>query len=91
MRQVMLAAAHEKGLEFLWLGDCGAVIAQGGGVTIVGETIAKRSAESARARKPNEAGEGEGRAQACQEARTQACRQACRCSRALSSRPADRL
>lgn len=48
---VMLAAAHEKGLEFLWLGDCGAVIAQGGGVTIVGETIAKRSAESARARK----------------------------------------
>lgn len=47
---VMLAAAHDKGLEFLWLGDCGAIIAQGDGVSVVGETIAKRSAESARAR-----------------------------------------
>jgi serine/threonine protein phosphatase PrpC len=48
---VMLTATHANGLEFLWLGDCGAVIAQGDGVTVVGETMAKRSAESARARK----------------------------------------
>jgi serine/threonine protein phosphatase PrpC len=48
---VCLAAEQEKGLEFLWLGDCGALIAQGDGVTVIGETIAKRSEESARARK----------------------------------------
>jgi serine/threonine protein phosphatase PrpC len=48
---LMLAAQHEKGLEFLWLGDCGAIIAQADAVTVVGETIAKRSAESARARR----------------------------------------
>lgn len=48
---VMLAAAHDKELEFLWLGDCGAITAQDAGVTVIGETIAKRSAESARARK----------------------------------------
>ena len=47
---LMLAATHDKGLEFLWLGDCGAIIAQGGDVTVIGETIARRSAESARAR-----------------------------------------
>jgi hypothetical protein len=47
---ICLAAAHEKGLEFLWLGDCGALVAQGGGVTVVGETIASRAEESARAR-----------------------------------------
>jgi hypothetical protein len=45
-----LAAAHAKGLEFLWLGDCGAIVAQGDAITVVGETIARRSAESARAR-----------------------------------------
>jgi len=35
----------------MWLGDCGALLSQGDGVTVVGETIAKRSEESARARK----------------------------------------
>ena len=45
-----LASAHAKGLEFLWLGDCGAIVAQGDAITVVGETIARRSAESARAR-----------------------------------------
>ena len=48
---VCLAAAHDKGLEFLWLGDCGALVAQGEDVTVVGETIAKRAEESRRARK----------------------------------------
>jgi len=48
---VMLAAKQEKGLEFLWLGDCGAIILQGDAITVLGETIAKRAQESARARK----------------------------------------
>ncbi|MBV9549992.1 MAG: protein phosphatase 2C family protein [Alphaproteobacteria bacterium] len=48
---VMLAAKHEKGLEFLWLGDCGAIIARGDAVTVVGETLTKRAEESRRARK----------------------------------------
>ena len=48
---VMLAAERDKGLEFLWLGDCGAIIAQDSGVAVVGETISKRGEESARARK----------------------------------------
>jgi serine/threonine protein phosphatase PrpC len=47
---VMLAALHEKGLEFMWLGDCGAIIAQGETVTVIGETMAKRAEESGRAR-----------------------------------------
>lgn len=48
---VMLAARHEKGLEFLWLGDCGAILAQGGAVSVIGETVAKRAEEGSRARK----------------------------------------
>jgi serine/threonine protein phosphatase PrpC len=48
---VCLAALHDKGLEFLWLGDCAAILAQGDEVTVIGETIARRAAESARARK----------------------------------------
>ena len=48
---MMLTVTHEKGLEFLWLGDCGAIITQGDGVTVVGETMAKRAEESGRARK----------------------------------------
>src|SRR3569833_1208826 len=47
---VCLAATHEKGLEFLGLGDCGAIVANGEIVTVVGETIARRAAESGRAR-----------------------------------------
>jgi serine/threonine protein phosphatase PrpC len=48
---VMAAAAHEKGLEFIWLGDCGAVLRQDDRVTVIGETMAKRAEESGRARK----------------------------------------
>lgn len=46
-----LAATHEKGLEFLWLGDCGAILAQDGDITVIGETIARRAEESSRARR----------------------------------------
>ena len=48
---VMLAAEHDKGMEFLWLGDCGGIIAHGDVITVVGETIAKRAEESSRARR----------------------------------------
>jgi hypothetical protein len=47
---MILAAEHEKGLEFLYLGDCGALVEQpDGGLKIVGETLDKRAAEAARA------------------------------------------
>jgi serine/threonine protein phosphatase PrpC len=49
---VMLAAQIEEGLEFLWFGDCAALLKQeGGAVQIVGETLDKRAAEAARAQK----------------------------------------
>ena len=48
---VMLVAETQKGLEFLWLGDCGAILAQGDAVGVIGETIAKRTEESSRARR----------------------------------------
>jgi hypothetical protein len=38
-------------MEFFWLGDCAALIEQDGKVEIVGETIEKRRAEAARARR----------------------------------------
>src|SRR5581483_3890732 len=38
------------GLEFLWFGDCAALIAEGGKVSVIGETIAKRGQEAARAK-----------------------------------------
>ena len=47
---MMLAAANEKGLEFLWYGDCAALLKQGDDpVTVIGETFDKRAAEAARA------------------------------------------
>ena len=46
---MMLAAEHEKGLEFLYFGDCGALVEQPDGLKIIGETLDKRAAESARA------------------------------------------
>src|SRR4051812_8163111 len=46
---MMLVAEHEKGLEFLYLGDCGAVVGQKDGVKVIGETLDKRAEESARA------------------------------------------
>lgn len=37
-------------IEFLWFGDCAAVVEQDGQVQIVGETLEKRQAEAARAK-----------------------------------------
>jgi serine/threonine protein phosphatase PrpC len=49
---MMLAAQTEEGLEFLWFGDCAALLKQGdGAVQIVGETLDKRAAEAGRAQK----------------------------------------
>jgi hypothetical protein len=48
---MMLAASGESGVEFLWYGDCAALIKQGDTpVTVVGETFDKRAAEAKRAR-----------------------------------------
>lgn len=47
---MMLAAAAEGGVEFLWYGDCAALVKQGDApVTVVGETFEKRAAEAQRA------------------------------------------
>jgi serine/threonine protein phosphatase PrpC len=47
---MMLAAENEKGVEFLWYGDCAALLKQGDSpVTVIGETFDKRAAEAARA------------------------------------------
>jgi serine/threonine protein phosphatase PrpC len=48
---MMLAVPNETGLEFLWFGDCAALLRQGdAAVTVVGETMDKRAAEAERAR-----------------------------------------
>jgi hypothetical protein len=50
---MMLAVPNEEGLEFLWYGDCAALVARSAGdaaVTIVGDTFDKRAAEAQRAR-----------------------------------------
>ena len=48
---MMLAVPGEEGVEFLWYGDCAALIQNGdGAVTVVGETFDKRAAEAQRAR-----------------------------------------
>jgi hypothetical protein len=46
-----VASEGRRGVEFVWLGDCGAIIAQGDAVTLIGDTMAKRAEENARARK----------------------------------------
>jgi len=47
---MMLAVSAEEGVEFLWYGDCAALIKQGDApVTVVGETFDKRAAEARRA------------------------------------------
>ena len=44
---MMLALSNDEGLEFLWFGDCAALVKQGDApVTIVGETFDKRAAEA---------------------------------------------
>jgi serine/threonine protein phosphatase PrpC len=50
---MMLVVPDKEGLEFLWFGDCAALVARSAGdaaVTIVGETFDKRAAEADRAR-----------------------------------------
>jgi len=47
---MMLAVADEGGVEFLWFGDCAALVKQGDEpVTVVGETFDKRATEARRA------------------------------------------
>ena len=47
---MMLAVPGEDGVEFLWFGDCAALIQQGdAAVTVMGETFDKRAAEAQRA------------------------------------------
>ena len=46
-----VASEDRRGLEFMWLGDCGAIVARGDAVTVIGDTMAKRAEESARARR----------------------------------------
>ncbi len=48
---MMLAVPGEEGVEFLWYGDCAALIKQGdAAVTVVGESFDKRAAEAQRAK-----------------------------------------
>jgi len=48
---MMLAVRNEDGLEFLWFGDCAALIKRGDApVVTIGETFDKRAAEAERAR-----------------------------------------
>jgi len=49
---MMVAVSNRDGLEFLWYGDCAALVARTAGdaaVTVVGETFDKRAAEAGRA------------------------------------------
>jgi hypothetical protein len=39
-----------RGLDFMWLGDCAALLGQGGRVEVIGHVLPARSAEAARAR-----------------------------------------
>jgi len=49
---IMLAVRNEEGLEFLWFGDCAALIKRGDEpVLVVGETFDKRAAEAERAKR----------------------------------------
>jgi serine/threonine protein phosphatase PrpC len=49
---MMFAMQVEAGMEFLWYGDCAALVKQGdAAVTVVGETFDKRAAEAERARR----------------------------------------
>jgi hypothetical protein len=46
---MMLVAEWDGETEMLWYGDCGALLANGNGVDVIGETMAKRAAEAKRA------------------------------------------
>jgi hypothetical protein len=45
------ASEGQRGIDFLWFGDCAAIVEQEAGIQLVGETMEKRQAEAARARK----------------------------------------
>jgi hypothetical protein len=45
---MMFVVAGADGFEALWFGDCGALVSRGDGVEVLGETLAKRSAEARR-------------------------------------------
>jgi serine/threonine protein phosphatase PrpC len=47
---MMLAAETEKGMEFLWYGDCAALVSRDSAVTMIGEAMAARKREAGRAR-----------------------------------------
>jgi hypothetical protein len=47
---MMLVADANDEFEFLWFGDCAALVADGSPASVVGETIAKREQEAARAK-----------------------------------------
>ena len=47
---MMLAAQDENAIEFLWLGDCAALLSQGGAVQVIGENFDKKAEEGSRAR-----------------------------------------
>jgi hypothetical protein len=47
---MMLVTQSEGGLDFLWLGDCAALLGQGGRVEVIGHVLPARAAEAARAR-----------------------------------------
>ena len=49
---MMLAVSDEASIEFLWFGDCAALVKQGdAAVTVIGESFDKRADEAARAQK----------------------------------------
>lgn len=48
---LVVEPGREGEIEFLWFGDCAALIEQDRGIEIVGDTIKKRGEEAARARK----------------------------------------
>jgi hypothetical protein len=45
---MMFVTASDEGLDALWFGDCGALVRRADGVEVIGETLAKRSAEARR-------------------------------------------
>jgi hypothetical protein len=44
------AGESQRGLDFLWLGDCGALLRHDGGSAVIGDALRAKSAEAARAR-----------------------------------------
>jgi len=47
---MLVGLGEQKKLELLWFGDCAAIVARGGEVSVIGETLQKRREEAARAK-----------------------------------------